>query len=290
MTGLLWHLSPIGPSELHRRFLADEPGEAMVELLCGRRLHRRAVEEIWRLWSALPPGKRTKLRDLCWHGGITARLLAEVAKRRGPKRTVALNRLLSLADQRTLAPLLSMWSRLTPGERENVLSFISRFDSPGLAALFWRMVALPAPDPPGEMARLIRCAGPNMLKAVSATLKSGQPSAWAWDALVRLGTREAEESLIGCLGRQDILGERAKTRYMTLPADRSLPLLMETARFHPSWEVRVGAVTVLLGRKEPQALRFLTELLRDRSWYEDFPCGTPPEGYHSWPALFGLKA
>ncbi len=287
MTGLLRHLAPIKPPELRDRTLANDHERLIQELLCGRRLHRAAVEEVWRLWPALSQANRVKIIDLFWHGGVTSRLLLGAAGKTGTRRAMALNRIFALADPRTLGPLLSLWPHLTTQERAHVLAFANGLNHPGLASLLWREVALRSPDPPGEMARLARFCGPGLIKALGAALSGRESPIWAWETLARVGGVQAEEYMLGCIGRRDALGERAKQRYASLPSEIALPLLMETARSHPAWEARIGAVTVLLGRKEPQALRFLTELLRDRDWYDDPTCEARPRGW-AWPALFGL--
>ncbi|MGE5599548.1 MAG: HEAT repeat domain-containing protein [Bacteroidota bacterium] len=283
MTGIAWLLNPVGPAEMVRRFLADEPGRAALELVCGRRLRRKAVDELWRLWPTLPPPQKNRARDLCWRSGITNRLVAAAAKRTGAVRRSALQRLAALADGRTLAPLLSLWLRFSGEEREIVLALAAKVDHPGLAGLLWREVARHAPDPPGEMARLASSIGLHFYLSLDLILREPGAPVWVWETLIRLRGREAEERMVGCLGRRDALGERARRWFATSPGERALPPLMEAARRHPSWDVRLDAVTVLLGRKEPQALRFLTGLLRDPDWYTGTKAGDC-----SWPAIFGL--
>ena len=284
MTGLIGRFASIGPAEVRRRLL----GGLGEENLYGRRFRRRATEEIWRLWPALPPDKRLKAREMLWQSGVTNRLIADATRRRGRPRENAFDRLLALADRRTLTPLLSAWTRLTADERCAVLALAGRLDHPGLAALLWRKAASQAPDPAGEMARLARIVGPSLIKALGRSLGEQNAPDWAWETLVRLGGETVGEFLLPCLGRQDALGERAKSYFTSAPGEIILKQLMKTARFHPSWDVRVGAVMVLLGRKEPQALRFLTELLRDQSWYEDRTESTANLRY-TWPILFGLR-
>lgn len=285
MTGIVWLLNPVGPAEMVRRFLAIEPGQAALELLCGRRLQRRAVDELWRLWPTLPPQQRSRARDLFWRGGITARLLATTARKGGTARRTALQRLAALADARTLAPLLALWPRLAPAEREVVLGLAAKVDHPGLATLLWQEAARYAGDPIGEMAGLAVQVGPKFYLSLDRILQDSEAPDWLWETLTRLGGPDAGERMISCLGRRDALGEKARRWYAASPADQTLPPLMEAARLHPSWEVRVGAVTVLLGRKEPQALRFLTGLLQDQAWYAGEEAVR-----RSWPMIFGLKA
>ncbi|MGQ9779371.1 MAG: HEAT repeat domain-containing protein [Bacillota bacterium] len=109
---------------------------------------------------------------------------------------------------------------------------------------------------------------------------------WVWAFLARFGGK-AGEAFFACLGGHGRPAEKARRYFASAPADL-LPLLMRVAREHPSWEVRLGAFHVLLWRKEPEALRFLAALLRDRSWYvkglPDFSAGgheEPPP----WPEV-----
>jgi len=231
---------------------------------------------------------RARTRDLLWHAGATARLISTATRGKGERRRLALNRLAALADQRTLAPLLSAWPRLDQVEQEKVLVLAGKVDHPGLASLLWRAVASRADNPPVAMARMAKIVGPALGKSLGKALSNQNAPLWVWESLVCVGGSEAEQHLLDCLGRNDALHERAKHYFATAPS-QILPMLMETARFHRSWEVRIGAVTALLGRKEPQALRFLTELLRDQAWLADRPGEGRTAPCLAWPALLGLR-
>jgi len=200
----------------------------------------------------------------------------------------AFNRLIALGDPGVLALLLSAWDRLTHEQRQRVLAFAGQSDHPQTAALFWRLVALRPPDPPGEMARLAGLVGPTLVKALGRELAEDENRDWAWDSLVRLGSDDAHGLLLDCLDRGDELAERAR-RHFTAAGSEVLPILMRTARSHSSWDVRLAAVTILLRRKEPVALKCLTELLRDREWYTD-GLGWDLGPARPWPVRFGLSA
>ncbi len=284
MTGFLWQTAPVSPAEIR-----SHPGRGNWEECCGRRLPRRTLEELWRLWPAIPPAERLQVRELLSQAGVTARLVASAVRGNGRRRVVAIQRLLALADPQTLPPLLAAWERLTLPERQRVLALAGQCDHPGVATLLWRKIASRAPDPPAEMARLVRIVGVQLLKALGQALASHDAPLWAWESLTRLGGAEADRILLNCLGRPDDLAERTKD-YFTRAPGSVLPLLMEAARFDPSWEIRVGAITALLRRKEPEAFRFLAELLRDRDWFGG-GMGVPrARVYGAWPALFGLHS
>lgn len=287
MIGNEWDM-PLSTTEIRTSLAGDERAQLSLETFYGRPLRRRAVEEIWRLWPTLPAARRERVRELFWVAGITGRLAADAARRRGARRHLAFNRLMALADPRILGPLLASWPRLSGEEQNRVLALAGQADYPKAVHLLWHQVAARAADPFGEMARLVRTAGGGLTEALGTAL-AGEDPVWAWETLIRLGTRQADQVLVGLLGRRDSLGDRTKQYFSAASGQHVLALLMEAARFHPSWETRIGAVMVLLGRKEPQALRFLTELLRDQSWYEE-PGGLPPgKGRRSWPVLLGLQ-
>ncbi|NLG85375.1 MAG: HEAT repeat domain-containing protein [Firmicutes bacterium] len=109
---------------------------------------------------------------------------------------------------------------------------------------------------------------------------------WVWEFLIRYGGRVGEAFFV-CLAGGGRPAEEARRYFAAAPADL-LPLLMRVAREHPSWEVRLGAFNVLLWRKEPEALRFLAGLLRDRSWYLKGLAGERAgEEVPPWPVILG---
>mgnify|MGYP005836911403 CR=1 FL=1 len=117
-------------------------------------------------------------------------------------------------------------------------------------------------------------------------VRAGAPG-WIWASLMQFGGGKVGEGIFDCLGGRDPVAERAR-QYFAAASAEVLPLLMAVARDHPSWEVRLGAFTALLWRKEPEALRFLAGLLRDRSWYTKGLAPGEAEEAPAWPKLLGL--
>ena len=238
-------------------------------VLRSRRHGRHMLDEIFRHWPEIPAPGREALRGVFWRRGITPGLLQDFAHSLGKRRETCFDRLIILSDPHVLAPLLALWPRLQTGERAALLAHAGRLNPPGLARLLWRTVAVHAADPPSEMAGLAPLVGPPLTASLGEALNDAENSAWALETLTRLNSCQARELLLSCLGRNDLVGEYAKNHFAALPGQSALTALMETARFHPRWEVRFGAVTVLLKRPEPRALCFLMEILRDWDWYKD---------------------